>query len=213
MTGEVTKRSQEVDNIGREADTDTYQQMIKFKKGDYWCGEDEIELGTRYIAHCIGWTKSWVHFENRAMVERRNYRVAKGERAPERDQIPNNDPATWPMGLDGKNRADPWVLQYLLPLENPETGEVHIFVGSSFGSRRAVGTLCSAYARHAAKGDTAQPIIELQATSFPTKNYGDVDAPLFTIVAWDSGESADVQPELKLDDSKSANDLDDEIPF
>jgi hypothetical protein len=215
MANELQKHSDEARNIGREADTDTgFQQMIKFKKGEYWSGEEEIPLGSRFIAHCIGWTKSWVHFENRTVVERRNFSVAKGERAPERDQIPNNDPATWPYGLNGKDKADPWVLQYLLPLEDEETGEVMIFVGSSFGGKRAVGEVCSAWSRRVAKQETGQPIIELQATTFPTRNYGDVDRPVFKIVGWDTGEGPE-QRELNLDDAAASAEsaMNDEIPF
>jgi len=219
MANDLQKQSDEIRNIGREADTDTgFQQMIKYKKGEYWSNEEEIPLGTRFIAHCIGWTKSWVHFENRTVVERRNYSVAKGDKVPERDQIPNNDPAAWPYGLNGKEKADPWVLQYLLPLEDQDTGEVMIFVGSSFGGRRAVGEVCSAYARYAAKQEAGkiagQPIIELQATTFPTRNYGDVDRPMFKIVGWDEGETK--QAELNLDDSDSGGgraEMNDEIPF
>jgi hypothetical protein len=217
MANELQKQSDEVRNIGREAETDTgFQQMIKFKKGEYWSNEEEIALGTRFIAHCLNWTKSWVHFENRTVVERRNFIVAKGQKAPERDEIPDNDPTHWPIGINGKDKADPWVLQYLLPLEDPDTNEVMIFVGSSFGGRRAVGEVCSAYARRAAKQQTGQPIIELQASTFPTRNYGDVDRPLFNIVGWDDGEAQ--QTELNLDDTDGSSDamkaaMDDEIPF
>lgn len=210
MANELTNISDEAKNIGDEASNDTgFQAMIKFKKGDYWCGDDQVPLGTRYLAHAIGWTKSWVHFENRTVVERRNFRVAKREKAPERDELPNNDPNTWPFGLDGRNKADPWVLQYLLPMEDMDTGEVAIFVGSSFGGRRAVGEVCSAYARRAAKQKTGQPIVELQQTTFSTKNYGEVRRPLFKIVGWDDA-SLDATAPVKLTPKEE---FQDEIPF
>jgi hypothetical protein len=211
------KYSDEAKNIGDEASSDAgFQAMIKFKKGTYWSNEDEVELGTKFIAHCIGWTKSWVHFENRTVVERKNFRVARKERCPERDELPNNDQSTWPYGLDGKSKADPWVLQYLLPLEDPVTGEVRIFVGSSFGGRRAVGEVCAAWSRRVAKqAQGGQPIIELQETTFPTRNYGDVSRPIFRIVGWDDGEKE--QTELNLDDDVGGegpqSEMNDEIPF
>ena len=76
----------EIDNIGNEAQKDAgFQKMLKFKKGDYFCDGEEVPLGTKYIAHCIGWTKTWVHFVDQKVVERKLYRIAEGQRAPERD--------------------------------------------------------------------------------------------------------------------------------
>jgi hypothetical protein len=216
MANELQTQSDEAKNIGDEASNDTgFQQMIKFKKGDYWCGEDQIPLGTRYIAHAVGWTKSWVHFENRTVVERRNFRVAKGEKAPEREDIPDRDEAHWPYGLDGKNKTDPWVLQYLLPLEDMNSGDVSIFVGSSFGGRRAVSEVCAAYARRAGKQKTGQPIIELQETTFSSRTYGEVRRPLLRIVGWDGAEGTASErptPSISEADLKKAE-FDDAIPF
>ena len=217
MTKDLATQNDEAQAIANEAEADAgFQAMIKFKKGEYWSNEEEIPLGTQFIAHALSWTKSWVHFENRTVVERRNYRVARREKAPERDQIPNNDQSSWPYGLDGKTKSDPWVLQYLLPLEDIDTGEVRVFVGSSFGGRRAVGEVCSAWSRRAAKEpDCGQPIIELQSATFPTRNYGDVDRPYFKIVGWDSGRTELGEPELNLSDDKAASEaeFDDKIPF
>ncbi|HEY2530298.1 MAG TPA: hypothetical protein VGJ20_20570 [Xanthobacteraceae bacterium] len=193
-----------------------FQPMIKFKKGDYLCDGEEVPLGTRYIAHAIGWTKTWVKFENRTVVDRKVYRVARKERCPERDQLPDLDEKFWGPGLDGRP-ADPWVLQYLLPMEDETTGEVRIFVGSSFGGRRAVAELCTAYGRRAAKqGGSGQPIVELQTVDMPTKNYGDVPRPKFEIVGWDDGDAA---PERREEMSKvtaaaaKRAEFDDAIPF
>ena len=178
MDQELTT-NREAENIVNEASTDAgFQKMLKFKKGDYWCDGEEVPLGTVYLAHCKAWTKTWVHFENRTVVERKVYRVARGEKAPERDQLPNNDESTWPPGPDGKKKQDPWVLQYLLPMENPETGDVQIFVAQSFGGRRAVSELCTQWGRRVVKNPKAgQPIIKIGKSMMPTKNFGDVPSP------------------------------------
>jgi hypothetical protein len=99
----------------------------------------------------------------------------------------------WPDGLDG-NPADPWVLQYLLPLENPPSGEVVIFVASSFGGRRAISELCDAYTKRAKRGHHGQPIIKLATTEMPTKKFGKVPRPLFEIDGWDQGGDTEVIP-------------------
>ena len=106
MNQDLTKQQSEAANIANEAQTDAgFQKMLKFVKGDYWCDNEEIAQGTKYIAHCLAWTKCWIHFENKVPVERKIYRVALRERPPERDDIPNNDQTTWPKRPDGRPHA------------------------------------------------------------------------------------------------------------
>jgi hypothetical protein len=213
----------EASNIGDEAQRDAgFEKMLKFKKGIYYCDGEEIALGTKLIAHCVGWTKTWVHFVDQKVIERKIYRVARGEKAPERDQLPDNDQSKWPIGIN-RLPADPWVYQYLLPLEDPHTEEVRIFVGSSFGGRRAVADLCAAYSRRAVKNKSSgQPIITLQTLMMPTKNYGDVPRPHFEIVGWDDmNERVDVaegiQPREPIREVSEAvlkkQEFEDDIPF
>jgi hypothetical protein len=206
----------EVRNIGDEAQNDAgFQKMLKFKKGVYFCDGEEIDIGTKYIAHCIGWTKTWVHFADQKVVERKIYRVARGEKAPERDQLPDNDQSQWPIGIN-KQPADPWVYQYLLPMEDPRSGEVRIFVGSSFGGRRAVADLCAAYARHSTKHKgSGQPIVTLQMLMMPTKNFGDVPRPHFEIVGWDDEAATSEREPIRTvsEEVLKKQEFDDEIPF
>ena len=210
----------EIQNIADEAQQDAgFQRMLKFKKGEYWCDGEEVKLGTKYIAHAVGWTKTWVHFEDQKVVERKNYRVARGEKAPERDQLPDNDESKWPMGISGRP-ADPWVYQYLLPMENVATGEVQIFVASSFGGRRAVADLCAAYSRRAGKSkDKGQPIVTLQMMLMPTKKFGEVPRPHFEIIGWDDGDNigsvGPSRPPIRdvSEEVLKKQEFEDEIPF
>jgi hypothetical protein len=207
----------EIRNIGDQAENDAgFQKMLKFKKGNYICDNEEVPLGTKYIAHCIGWTKTWVRFVDQRVVERKVYRVARGEKAPERDALPDNDQSRWPIGIN-KQPADPWVYQYLLPMEDPRSGEVRIFVGSSFGGRRAVADLCAAYARRSAKSKgTGQPIVTLQMVMMPTKNFGDVPRPHFEIVGWDdAAEELEKRSPIRTvsEEVLEKQEMDDDIPF
>jgi hypothetical protein len=224
MTNETSNlpMKDEASNIGDEAERDAgFQKMLKFKKGIYICDGEEIDLGTKLIAHCIGWTKCWIKFVDQKVAERKVYRVAKGERAPERDQLSDNDESKWPIGIN-KLPADPWVYQYLLPMEDMASGEVRIFVGSSFGGRRAVADLCAAYARRCAKNkNSGQPIVTLRVLMMPTKNYGDVPRPHFEIISWDDAENAlgggtPREPIRQLDMSEAMlkkQEFDDDLPF
>lgn len=211
MTQELTMQSTEVENIHTAAQEDAgFEKILKFKKGEYLIGEELIPLGAQYLAHARAWTKCWIKFRDGEIAERKPYRVALGEKPPEREDLDNLDKTLWPEGLDGKP-ADPWVFQYLLPLEDLSTGEVVIFVASSFGGRRAIADLCAAYAKRAAKATICgQPIVKLAKAEMPTKKFGKVPRPLFEVVRWDDAAD-DVSPAAPLIALK--HELDDEIPF
>jgi hypothetical protein len=196
---------------GAEGDAG-FQKMLKFKKGLYYCDGEEIDLGTRMIAHVVGYTKTWVHFEDQKVIERKVYRVARGEKPPDRHELPDKDENKWPIGIN-KLPADPWVLQSLLPMEDPKSGEVRIFIASSFGGKRAVGDLVTAYARRRVKNkNSGQPIITLQMRMMPTKNFGDVPAPHFEIVGW-ADEGVEREIRTVSEEVMKKQEFDDEIPF
>jgi hypothetical protein len=214
QTGDLLVGGTEAENILGAAKEDSgFEALLKFKKGEYFIGDDEVLLGTEYIAHAIAWTKCWIKFVDGDVVERHVYRVAKNERPPEREDLDDLDKDNWPAGLDG-HPADPWSYQYLLPFESIETGEIVIFTTSSFGGRRAVGDVCTAWAKRSKKAPhCGQPIIKLDVVDMPTKKFGKVPRPHFEIVGWDEpSKDSDVPPS---DDEfgKSGGGFNDEVPF
>lgn len=205
----------ETTNILNEARNDAgFEKMMKFKRGTYESDGKEIAIGTRMVAHCIGWAKAWIKFRDKQLVERKIYRVAKGDRVPDRDQLDERDEKLWAKGPNGSPQ-DPWVLQYLLPMEDTETDEVRIFVTSSFGGRRAVADLCTAYARRAQRQkDCGQPEIRLHVAQMPTTNFGNVPRPYFDIIGWRDGrDSVREVSDAPVGGGSAAADFDDEIPF
>jgi hypothetical protein len=203
--------SSEADNLIDAAQQDAgFSKMMKFKKGHYYIEDREVPLGTQMTAHAIGWTKCWVKFKDRTVAERKIYRPARGEEPPAREDLDERDESKWPMSDINRAPQDPWTLQYLLPLETPQ-GDLVIFVTSSFGGKRGVAELASAYGRRLKRDpSTGQPIVQLRETMMPTKHYGDVPRPQFDIVGWDSVHEAvrEVATEKIKDD-----DMNDEIPF
>lgn len=221
MNDQLQTVTNEAAAIANEAMNDAgFQKMLKFKRnGDvsmYLRDGVEVELGSQMIAHCVGWTKIWVKFWDNKVAERRVYRVGRKEVAPERDQLPDYDEESrkkWQTGLDNRPR-DPWVLQYLLPMEDPETGEVCIFVASSFGGKRAVADVCQTWATKARRNpDVGQPLVRLQKTMFPTKNYGNVVRPAFELVGFVSSGAAEPLREIDTKTIEADTDMNDEIPF
>jgi hypothetical protein len=209
---EIQTIDNELDNLANAAMNDAgFQKMLKFKKGDYFCDGQEIARGTQMIAQCLAWTKKWIKFWDRRVAEKHIYRVIKGELAPDRDQMSDLDTSLWQNGLDNKP-TDPWVLQYLLPMEDPETGEIYIFVTSSTGGRIAISELVDKYvAKRKRDPALGQPLIRLQKTMMPTGGFGNVPRPLFEIISYDTGGTAPMR-EVAAETLSNA-DMDDEIPF
>ena|SRR5262245_39751811 len=204
--------NQEAANIGGAAQEDGgFEALLKFKKGTYELSGEEVPMGRKYIAHCIGWTRCWIKFEHQQVVDRKMYRVAEGRRPPDREELDCTDRTTWPMGPNGQP-SDPWVYQYLLPMEDLITGDVVIFVTSSIGGKRGVADLCKAYSRRVARtGTSEQPVVKLGKAVMPTRMYGDVPRPSFEIDGW-TGDHVEAIREVKAPDTLK-DEMDDEIPF
>jgi hypothetical protein len=210
---DLITHSAEVANIETAAREDAgFEKILKFKKGDYFIGEEQIPLGREYIAHTRAWTKCWIKFVDGEVADRKVYRVALGEEPPEREELDDLDPTNWSKGLDDKP-ADPWVFQNLLPLENLSSGEVVIFASPSTGGKIAVAELCDAYAKRAKRIEKCgQPIIKLGTTTFPSKKLKTkVPRPLFEITAWDE-PSPDGDIEM-VPPTSPKDEFGDEIPF
>jgi hypothetical protein len=213
----IVTQGTEVENIESAAREDSgFEAFLKFDKGKYYIAEDEVPLRTEFIAHIKAWVKCWIKFVDGALKERRVYRVALGERPPEREDLDDLDQSTWPLGLDDKP-ADPWVFQYLVPFEKIETGEVVIFKTPSIGGRIAVGDLGKAWSRRAKKvANCGQPKVKLAATDMPSKKWGRVPRPLFEIIAWDDREASGDVEVLSPEQGSfgdGGGEMNDEIPF
>ena len=204
----------EILNILNETrDNASFEKMLKFDRGKYLCDGQEIPVGSKFIAHCIGWAKEWVKFQDGQFIERKIYRISKGERPPERDQMDAKDQSLWSRDTKYNNGQpkDPWLFRYLLPMQNAETDEPVLFVTPSVGGRRSIDDLCSAYAHRAVRDpDCGQPIVRLQVAIMNTPKFGKVQKPRFEIIGWDDG----VQPVREISDAvMKAKDFEDEIPF
>jgi hypothetical protein len=188
---------------------DVHEKLLKFKTDEFYIGEQQVARGSEFIAHPSALIKCWIKFQDNKFVERRVYRAAQGEKPPRREELGDLDEQKWPLGLDGKTPADPWVLQYLLPLEDT-SGEIVVFATPSQGGRTGVANLVDVYGRRKKRnnGNCGQPIVKLARAPWPTR-YGMKWRPAFEIVSWNESDG-DVgeAPAPTL-----AQELNDEIPF
>jgi|HubBroStandDraft_6_1064221.scaffolds.fasta_scaffold1554654_2 hypothetical protein len=106
--------------------------LLKYSKGHYFVGTDEIPMGTEYLAHVHLWVRGYVKFKGGALIEHKVGKVADGFVIPEREDLDETDSSTWETSPSGEAK-DPWTKQSYLPLENLETGEVVTFVSGSVG--------------------------------------------------------------------------------
>jgi hypothetical protein len=175
--------------------------LLKYSKGHYFVGTEEIPLGTEFIAHVEHWVRGWVKFKGGSLIEHRVGRVTDGFAVPERDQLDEADQSKWELGPD-KQPKDPWTKQSYLPFENPTTGEIVTFVSGSVGGRQAISKLCSQGAKHI---DTVgMPVIKIGSENYKHKVYGRMDKPVFTVVRWVSEAG---------DPVTTADAMNDDLPF
>jgi hypothetical protein len=177
--------------------------LVKYTKGLYHMKDDEVPLGTEFIAHVEHWVRGYVKFKGGSLIEHRVGRVTDGFVVPTREELDDTDPTLWEKSPSGEPK-DPWTKQSYLPLEDLASGEIVTFVSGSFGGRQAISKLCSQASRHLAT--MGLPIIALGTESYKHKAYGRTDKPVFNIVRWASSPSEDAP-------ASRADVMDDAIPF
>jgi hypothetical protein len=177
--------------------------LLKYSKGHYIIGTEEVQMGTEYIAHVEHWVRGWVKFKGGSLIEHKVGRVADGFVVPERTELDETDTATWEKDPKSGEPKDCWTKQSYLPLENIATGEIVTFVSGSYGGRQAISKLCSQAAKHLAT--MGQPVIKLGTESYKHKHYGRTDKPVLHLVRWTSEGGA--AP------ASTADVMDDVIPF
>lgn len=106
-------------------------------------------MGRKFIAHCDQYARGRVKFVDKAVVAVEIKKVSEGK-PKEREELDEPELA----GTD----EDPWVFQRYLPLEDPDTGEVLVFVSKSVGGKIALSDLLACFERN---WDRGRPIVKL----------------------------------------------------
>jgi hypothetical protein len=212
MSNEIMKTESNLPaNYEEEADTliaatEGHEKRLKFIKGKYKVHDNEVPLGTQYVAHANQLTYCWVKFVDKKSVARHYGKAIEKWVPPERKELDDNDQSKWEPGLDGKPK-DPWSFQHLLPFENLENGDVVIFTTSSVGGQIATQEIVNAYARRLKRTKSrALPIVKLASKDMPTKRFGDVPRPHFEVNGWEDAPAGNGK-------QTAASGLEDEIPF
>jgi hypothetical protein len=175
--------------------------LLKFDKGKYREGENEV-TGHERIAHVGAAMKGWVKFKNGKVVDRRIGRIADGFQPADRDDLGDLDQDKWEEDMTGKPR-DPWSLEYYLPFEDPDSGDITTFITKSKGGVGAIGKLFNVFANNVSKGS---PTVKLDVRLYRHPQFGEIATPNFPVVAWEgrtpdgvtAAGNADINDEIPM---------------
>ncbi len=97
-----------------------------------------------------------------------------------------------------------------MPLKDSASEAEFVFTTSSKGGIKAVGKLCMQYGGERLQNEGKLPVVEIGASSYRHKVYGEVHFPTFRIVEWRSEAEL-----IGGTDSATAavEDLNDDPPF
>jgi hypothetical protein len=173
--------SNEVANLLKR--TQLANPLLKYKKGKWYIGEDEVALGREYIAFPTQWTVGWQKWVDKQKVAEELGKAAEGYVPKEREELDD---------IEKKGEDDPWCPVNFLPLEDAETGDFVVFTSSSFGGSLAIQRVVNRYSREIANGkNLGNPIVKLDTYDRRTREYGMIPTPRLEIVGW---ENDDIPP-------------------
>src|SRR5262249_24311263 len=109
--------------------------ILKFNKGMYYAGTEEVPIGTELVA--IATQVGWIKWQDGKPVELRMR--AANARLPSRESLGDLDKSKWETGSSGP--IDPWKLTRYLQLVDPKSAKDFTFVTSSWGGHDAIRTL------------------------------------------------------------------------
>jgi hypothetical protein len=152
-------------------ETSSSDPKLLYKKRVWYLRGDVVPMGREFIAYPMDAMRGLAKWEDDHVVDQRVGRIADKFKI-NRDDLPADED---------------WKPQYVLPLEDPETGEVILFVSCSTGGKIGVERLIKATAR-AVKKRTGEitPLIRLSTGTFPSTDFGTIDCPDFEIVPRES---------------------------
>jgi hypothetical protein len=96
------------------------------------------------------------------------------------------------------------------------TDNLLTFSTSSFGGRGALAKLCKEFDRNYRQHEGAWPVVQLGCDAYDHDVYGEIQKPVFKIVAWAHWDDSLKRLAVTVDDPRTQvkNELgNDEIPF
>jgi hypothetical protein len=188
-----------------------------------------IDPGERFTVNPNEMIDTWSKFIDGKLIERRVYRTADGEMAPEREELGDTEENAWPLDKAGKKRKDPWSRMVYLPMKGAD-GEVVAFKATGGSAIGEIGELVGMYGSADRHGRL--PVVVIETRNFESQHGNTIHVPVFRLVDWGLWDDqptpmakpvlVPIAPSAKPTTDKLAararkravgGDLDDDIPF
>jgi hypothetical protein len=200
---------------------------LRFTKGKWHkiAGKDDINIGTTtpFVVDTRGYWRGWIKWVDKKPVQKLVARPIDGWVSPKRFELPDRDKSKWPVA-----NKDPWQETLYIVMRDLSDDRLCTLTITSYYGAKALGALLKVYTREAKHHPGLMPVVLLSSEIKETIDYGDVDAPVFTVVDWKAFGDGAAPPgnpktplpvlpktqELLPPPSKPiGDDMSDEIPF
>jgi hypothetical protein len=183
MKNEITTNSQYDDGFDVSEPTTgglVKGKLLKFRDESFLIGGNEHmpENVTQLIV--VSMTTLWTRWAGEGKPPT-HLITRSGQSHPRRDELPDQDEALWPKGLDGK--ADPWADTRHVTMIHDTSAQVYTFTTSTHGGRIAVSELKDAIALRRRVRPGSCPVVELTTAPMKTR-FGERLRPAFKVVGW-----------------------------
>jgi hypothetical protein len=211
---------------------------LRFTKGKWakFLDDDTKQEIGKTASFCIdlrSYKRGWIEWRDQKPVRKIIGRPIDGFVSPTRYQLGNLDKSKWPRDGNGVPQ-DIWQENFMLVMRALDDGRLCTWKTNSWFGSKALGAFLAKALRECVQHPGCMPVVLLSSEDKPTIKFGDVAAPVLTIVDWQPfGEGAappgmptrmrqpqlsaaqEVLPPNKQITTKigAGADLEDEIPF
>jgi len=200
---------------------------MRFRKGKWskTIGDDETKIGATmpFAADMRSYKRGWIKWVDRKPVYKAISRPIDGFVSPVRDRLPDRDESRWPTDARGVPQ-DPWQETFSIVMRDLSDARLCTWTTTSWYGSKALGALLNKYTREARQHPDQMPVVTLSAETKQTVNFGDVEAPVLTVVDWQPfGDGAAAPgmrnlpppalPQVQQVLPPIGKDMSDEIPF
>jgi hypothetical protein len=186
----------------RELNDDTrVGDDLKFTKGK-WAqivGEEKIEISATVVfaADVLSYWRGWIKWEDRKPTFKIIGRPIDGFVSPMRKRLGDLDENRWPRNSRGEPQ-DPWQENFSLTMRNLTSGRICTWNTTSWYGQKAMGALLTTFTRDCHKHRGCMPVVLLSSEEKTTTNYGDVAAPVLTVVDWQPFGEGTASPGMRV---------------
>jgi hypothetical protein len=162
---------------------------LKFQKGRWFksTGKDtkpvQITATMSFVVDTLSYACGWVKWGNKRPLFKLIGRPVDGFISPTRDRLPDKDKNKWTTGPNGQ-KQDPWQETFQIVMRDLTDDDLVTWVSTSFGGKRAIGSLLKAYAHEAKQHPGLMPVVLLSSIEKSHPDFGLIPNPVLKLTGW-----------------------------